>query len=214
MGDRDLSKSVQSAQMIADMQPSMTVQLSQYSQPASCDPAVPNSSRISSEDLKVMREKFPQLNDFSEQFLQSRTLEELLRIESTSLRIRDSEKARETEERLAQNKAGLASKFYDVPAGKDNRWSELHPARFLPGMACTATKQFKAACEVFGLTSPPAVACYDMTSVGMGGFVTPKGWMEIGNMASTKLRVSMFNINNSAKSRLRARLETQTTAAR
>jgi hypothetical protein len=37
-----------------------------------------------------MREKFPQLNDFSEQFLQSRTLEELLRIESTSLRIRDS----------------------------------------------------------------------------------------------------------------------------
>jgi hypothetical protein len=39
-----------------------------------------------------------------------------------------------------------------------------------------------------------------MTSIGMGGFVTPKGWMEIGNMASTKLRVSMFNINNAAKS--------------
>jgi len=146
MGDRDLTKSVQSAQMIADMQPSRTVQsadmqpsrtvqLSQFSLPASCDPAIPNSSRISSEDLKVMREKFPQLNDFSEQFLQSRTLEELLRIESTSLRIRDSEKARETEEGLAQNKSGLASKFYDVPAGKDNRWSELHPARFLPGMA-------------------------------------------------------------------------------
>ncbi len=211
MGDRDLTKSVQSAQMIADMQPSRTVQsadtqpartvqLSQFSLPASCDPAIPNSSRISSEDLKVMREKFPQLNDFSEQFLQSRTLEELLRIESTSLRIRDSEKARETEERLAQNKSGLASKFYDVPAGKDNRWSELHPARFLPGMACTATKQFKTAREVIGLTSPPAVACYDMTSIGMGGFVTPKGWMEIGNMASTKLRVSMFNINNAAKS--------------
>ena len=127
-------------------------------------------------------------------------MEELLRIESTSLRIRDSEKARETEERLAQNKAGLASKFYDVPAGKDNRWSELHPARFLPAMACTATKQFKKAREVIGLTSPPAVACYDMTSIGMGDFVTPRGWMEIGNMASTKLRVSLFNINNAAKS--------------
>jgi hypothetical protein len=83
-----------------------------------------------------------------------RTLEELLRIESTSLRIRDSEKARETEERLAQNKSNLASKFYEVPTGRDNRWSELHPARFLPGMACTATKQFKAAREVIGLTSP------------------------------------------------------------
>jgi hypothetical protein len=84
MGDRDLpkivqsaqmiadmqpSRTVQSAQMIADMQPSRTVQSSQYPQPASCDPAASNSSRISSEDLKVMREKFPQLNDFSEQFL-------------------------------------------------------------------------------------------------------------------------------------------------
>ena len=200
MGERELSKSVQAAQVIADLQPAAAAHSSQQLQNAASDPAAANSGRISPEDLKVMREKFSQLNDFSEQFLQSRTLEELLRIESTSLRIRDSEKARETEERLAQNKSNLASKFYDVPAGKDNRWSELHPARFLPGMACTATKQFKAAREVIGLTSPPAVACYDMTSIGMGGFVTPKGWMEIGNMASTKLQVSLFNINNAAKS--------------
>jgi hypothetical protein len=34
----------------------------------------------------------------------------------------------------------------------------------------------------------------------MGGFVTPRGWLEIGNMASTKLKVSLFNINNAAKS--------------
>jgi hypothetical protein len=67
-------------------------------------------------------------------------------------------------------------------------------------MACSATKQYKTAREVIGLTSPPAVACYDMTSVGMGGFVTPRGWLEIGNMASTKLKVSLFNINNAAKS--------------
>jgi hypothetical protein len=111
IADMQPSRTVQSAQMIADMQPSRTVQLTQYTQPASCDPAIPNSSCISSEDLKVMREKFPQLNDFSEQFLKSRTLEELLCIESTSVRIRDSEKARETEERLTQNKADLASKF-------------------------------------------------------------------------------------------------------
>ena len=200
MAEKDLSRNVQAAQFMADMQPSGSMQYSQQHQVSSSDPGSSYSSKISAEDLKVMKEKFPQLNDFSEQFLQSRTLEELLRIESTSLRIRDSEKARETEERLAQNKAGLASKFYDVPAGRDNRWSELHPARFLPGMACSATKQFKRGREVIGLNSPPAVACYDITSIGMGGFVTPRGWMEIGNMASTKLRVSLFNINNAAKS--------------
>ncbi len=129
MGDRELSKSLQAAQVIADLQPSSATQHSYSQQSAASDPGASSSGRISSEDLKVMREKFPQLNDFSEQFLQSRILEELLRIESTSLRIRDSEKARETEERLAQNKYNLASKFYDVPVGKDNRWSELHPAR-------------------------------------------------------------------------------------
>ncbi len=102
MGERELSKSVQAAQIIADLQRAAAAHHSQQQQNAASDPAATSSGRISPEDLKVMREKFPQLNDFSEQFLQSRTLEELLRIESTSLRIRDSEKARETEERLAQ----------------------------------------------------------------------------------------------------------------
>ena len=111
MAEKDLSRNVQAAQFMADMQPSGSTQYSQQHQISSSDPGSSCSSKISAEDLKVMREKFPQLNDFSEQFLQSRTLEELLRIESTSLRIRDSEKARETEERLTQNKADLASKF-------------------------------------------------------------------------------------------------------
>jgi hypothetical protein len=122
-----------------------------------------------------MREKFPMLNDFNEEFLRSHTLDELLRIESTSLRIKDAERARETEEKLAQNKSNLGSKFYEVKAGRDSRWSELHPARFLPGVACTAVKEFMMARDVIGLNSPPAVGCYDMTSVGIGGYVTPKG---------------------------------------
>jgi hypothetical protein len=82
----------------------------------------------------VLRDKFPQLSEFSEEFLQSRTLEELLRIESTCVRSKDSERAKEADEKLASNKAALATKFYDVPAGRDNRWSELHPARFMPAL--------------------------------------------------------------------------------
>jgi hypothetical protein len=116
------------------------------------------------------------------------------------VRSKDSERAKEAVEKLASNKAALATKFYDVPAGRDNRWLELHPTRFMPGVACSATKEFMVAREVIGLTSPPAVGCYYMTSVGMGGFVTAKGWMEMAHTGSTQMRVGMFNLNNAAKS--------------
>jgi hypothetical protein len=147
-------------------------------------------TRISHGDLRVVRDKFPQLSEFSEEFLQSRTLEELLRIESTVVRSRDSESVRETDNKFATKKANLATKFYDVPAGRNNRWSELHHARFLPGVVCSAQKEYTIAREVIGLTSPPAVGCYDLTSVGMGSFVTSKGWLELQNYGSTKMKVA------------------------
>jgi hypothetical protein len=85
--------------------------------------------RISPQDLAVFKEKFPSLMDF----LRSRTMDELLRLESTSLRIKDAERSRETEEKLAGNKSKMETKFFGVQAGRDNRWSELYPARYLPG---------------------------------------------------------------------------------
>jgi hypothetical protein len=39
-----------------------------------------------------------------------------------------------------------------------------------------------------------------MNAVGMGGFVTGKGWVELGTSGSSKLKVEMFNINNAGKS--------------
>jgi hypothetical protein len=83
MGEGDLNRNVQSVS---------SAQQYSHSQISQSDPESAHYNKISPEDLKVMREKFPQLTDFSEQFLQSRILEELLRIESTSLRIRDSER--------------------------------------------------------------------------------------------------------------------------
>jgi hypothetical protein len=118
------------------------------------DPAG-QSGNISPQDLLVLKEKFPQLAKFSDSFLRSRTMDELLRIESTSLRIKDAESARESENRLAANKVALQTKFYDVPAGRDNRWNERHPARFLPGCAATAIKQYTTSREVIGLIGPP-----------------------------------------------------------
>lgn len=200
MEDEDLEDNILEAQMQANIQPGPSIRRRCSVQALVPDPAVQPSNRISARDLNVLKEKFPHLNDFSNEFLQSRTMEELLRIESTSLRINDAERSRETEDKLAANKSNLMTKFTEVLAGRDNRWTVLHPARYLPGAACSAQKQYITAREVLGLTSPPSVGCYDMNSVGMGGFVTNKGWHELGSFGSNKLKTSLFNINNAAKS--------------
>jgi hypothetical protein len=199
MSREERANSIAQSQGLADIQPSAGPSNRPNITP-SCDPGFYAPTKISPADLRVIREKFPHLSEFSEEFLQSRTLQELLSIESTSVRSRDSERARESEDKLATNKANLATKYYDVPAGRDNRWSELHPARFMPGVACSAIKEYTTAREVIGLTSPPPVGCYDLTSVGMGGFVTARGWIEMGNYGSTKMKVGMFNLNNASKS--------------
>jgi hypothetical protein len=67
-------------------------------------------------------------------------METLLKIETTSIKIQEMERVREMEDRLASNKMALSSTSTQVKAGPDNRWTVLHPARFLPGMACTAAK--------------------------------------------------------------------------
>ncbi len=53
--------------------------------------------RIAAADLEILKGRFPHLADFSDQFLQSRTTDELLRIESTSLKLRDAERGRDAE---------------------------------------------------------------------------------------------------------------------
>jgi hypothetical protein len=54
------------------------------------DPANLPAARIAAADLEILKGRFPHLADFSNQFLQSRTTDELLRIESTSLKLGDA----------------------------------------------------------------------------------------------------------------------------
>ena len=60
-------------------------------------------NRISAEDLLVFKDNFPHLRDFSDVFLQSITIDELLRLETTSIRIPDAERSKDSEEKLATN---------------------------------------------------------------------------------------------------------------
>jgi len=194
MGVEDLLRQAEAARNMAGVQPmESSLGAAKHADPSS-------SQAISPEDLAVMKERFPNLCQFSDQFLQTKNIDQLLRLESTSMRIKESERSRETEDRLANNKAALHSKFYMVPEGKDNRCTELHPARYLPGAACSAARMYIQAREVIGLSSPPQLACYDLNAVGMGGYVTARGWLELGTSGSSKLKVGLFNINNAAKS--------------
>ncbi len=152
--------------------------------------------RIAAADLEILKGRFPHLADFSDQFLQSRTTDELLTIESTSLKLRDAERGRDAEDQLHANKTALATRMTTVQAGTDNRWTVLHPARFLGGAACTAQQLWSTARSVIGLTGHPPLSYYDLTTVGLGGFITSKGWIELGNPASVKISLKLFNINN------------------
>jgi hypothetical protein len=96
-------------------------------------------------------------------------METLLKIETTSIKIREMERVRDADDRLASNKMALSTTSTQVKSGPDNRWTILHPARFLPGAACSAAKLWLAAREVIGLTGPPPLGNYDLASVGLGG---------------------------------------------
>jgi hypothetical protein len=123
--------------------------------PPQSDPA----RKISLEDLAVLKGRFPHLADFSDSFLMSRTTDELLRIESTSMKLRDAERSRDVEDRLHANKSALATKM----AGVDNRWNILHAARFLGGAACSAQELWSQARAVIGINGhpPPQQLRYD-----------------------------------------------------
>jgi hypothetical protein len=147
-------------------------------------------------DIACLKRKYPFLAEFSDAFIRSTGPAELMKMESTSIKIWEKERARDCEERLANNKMALISSVKHLPAGEDNRWSILHPGRFLAGAACSAAKLWISAREAIGLEGIPPVACYDLAAVGLGGVITPKGWIELHNPASSKISLRMFSINN------------------
>ncbi len=153
-------------------------------------------SVISVEDLQVLKLRFPRLKEFSDSFLRGRSMDELLKIESTSLKLKDAERRGDAEDKLAVNKQNLENNAIFVEGGKDDRWNLLHKGRFLAGAACSSKKFWLAARAAVDINGHDPVASYDLSSVGMGGFVTTRGWIELANPGSTKMALKLFNINN------------------
>lgn len=98
--------------------------------------------------------------------------------------------------RLAANAQRLLSNPVSVPAGLDDRRENIHPARFYGGASCSAQSLWLKARAAIGQSGVIPLGNYDLDSVGCGGCVTPKGWLEIHNPASVELKLKLFHLPN------------------
>ena len=166
---------------------------------ASARPAAreaPRRTVTQEEDLKILRKRFPFLKGFSESFLVNTPIEVLLKMGTTEMKMNELDRNKNSSNRLSDNKTALASTFTEVEAGNDNRWNVLHPSRYLAGAGVSATKMWLNARKVVGLKGFPAIGNYDMSSIGLAGLVTAKGWTELHDPSSIDLRLKLFNVNS------------------
>ena len=154
---------------------------------------------LGSSHLEALRKRHAFLKEYSDEVLASTPLETLIKLESTSIKLKNLEKGEGTDDKLAANRDSLESTLFKVTAGSDNRWSKLHEARFLPGAGCSATKLWLRAREVLDGTKIPSISVYDMASLGLAGYVTPKGWATIHDPGNSSLQIKLFSINNCGK---------------
>jgi hypothetical protein len=149
---------------------------------------------FTNKDLAAMRAKFPFLAEFSDGFIRSTKPDCILKMEMATLKIRETERKREADDKLASNRASLGSNPVLIGEGLDDRWTNLHKGRFLAGAGCSAAKLWLTARFHIGLNGSPPLGNYDMNAVGLGGFVSAKGWVELANPASAKISLKMFSL--------------------
>jgi hypothetical protein len=154
------------------------------------------ATHILDEDIASLRRKFPWLSDFSDSFIRVQGAEGLMKMESTSMKMRMMERKMDYDDKLAANKMALGDRVIIIREGQDNRWTILHDGRFAAGAACTTSKLWLEARERIGVSGYAPVGSYDLGSVGMGGLVTSRGWVELHNPSSSKISLRMFSINN------------------
>ena len=147
-------------------------------------------------DIEVLRGKFPILRELSSGFIKGLTPTELMNLEKASMKRGQAERFKDAEDKLTTNRQDLGLSATDVKAGVDDRWTRLHDGRFLGGAGCSATTLWLTARERIELEGHPPISTYDMACMGLAGYITPRGWIELANPASSKLSIRLFNINN------------------
>jgi hypothetical protein len=72
------------------------------------------------EDLASLKRKFPWLADFFDTFIRGQSTEALLKMETTSMKMKMMECKQDFDEKLASNKMELAERVVKVLAGEDD----------------------------------------------------------------------------------------------
>jgi hypothetical protein len=119
-----------------------------------------------------------------------------MNLEKASMKRGQAERFKDAEDKLTTNRQDLGLSATDVKAGVDDRWTRLHDGRFLGGAGCSAATLWLTARERIELEGHPPISTYDMACMGLAGYITPRGWIELANPASSKLSIRLFNINN------------------
>ena len=153
------------------------------------------STTVTAQDLESLKKRHAFLAEYPDSTLVSLPLEMVLKLETTSIKLKNLEKSRATEDKLAANRDSLCSAELTVGAGVD-RLTKIHPARFLPGMGCSAAKMWEEGRKNIGTEGHAAIGTYDMKCVGLGGYVTPQGWGAIHDPGNSNISLKMFSIKN------------------
>jgi hypothetical protein len=161
----------------------------------------PGADQPPNPDLGSIKKKFSFLAEYSDEFISKNGLDTIIKLESTALRLKEAEKGRATEEKLAMNRDELAATTIRVMAGVDNRWDQIHPARFLPGAACSAAQLWLLARDSMGNSPQTPVSSYDMAAIGLRGCVSSKGWVNIANPGGSGIRLAQFSMTGSTSSK-------------
>lgn len=151
---------------------------------------------VGSVHLESLKRRHAFLNEYSDELLRSTPLDTLIKLETTSLKLKNLENSKASEDKLGSNRDLLSSTDYKVESGSDNRWSTLHASRFLPGMGCPVSRMWLRAREVMGGKGHLPIGTYDLAGVGLAGHVTPQGWVAIHDPGNSNLSLRFFSINN------------------
>ncbi len=156
----------------------------------------PNPDRVDRANLLAFRAQIPNLSSLTDDFILNTSMVLLLKMESNSMKRGSADKARNIEERLMTNQDNLAITSIAIPEGWDDRRLNLHSSRFIPPAVCSAAELWLAARDVIGPTGLPPVSSFDMASVGLAGYATPRGWAEMHNPGSSSLSLKLVHIGN------------------
>ncbi len=102
----------------------------------------PGADQPATTDQDCIKNKFSFLAEYTDEFISKNGLDTIIKLESTALRLKEAEKGRATEEKLALNRDELAATTIRVMASSLGRYvfgSEISynkaPPR-LPGLGC------------------------------------------------------------------------------